>query len=197
MLKNRARLWSRPLFLEVVRRIFVVGRICRKTIRGRVRFVLSIISIQKNNKDMKKIIVSLLLWMLVFTGSTFAGTGGVPASVSSVFNEKFANAKDVIWETGKNFYKAAFEMRGKTVFVFFANNGDIMGIAGNLSPARLPEGLRSEIKKNYSTYWITDLFNYRNADEEGFVVTLEGADKVIVLKALGDQGWRVYKTIAK
>ncbi len=146
---------------------------------------------------MKKIIVSLALLMLVFTGNIFAGTGGVPASVSSVFNEKFANVKDVRWETGKNFYKAAFEMRGKTLFVFFADNGDIMGVAGNLSPVRLPETLRSEIKKNYSNYWITDLFKYRNADEDGFVVTLEGADKVVVLKALGNQGWQVYKTITK
>ena len=88
---------------------------------------------------MKKIIVSLALSMLVCTGSTFAGNGGVPATVSNVFNEKFANAKDVIWETGKDFYKAAFERRGGTVFVYFADNGDIMGIAGNLSPLRLPE----------------------------------------------------------
>lgn len=146
---------------------------------------------------MKKIIVSLALLMLVFTGSTFAGIGGVPASVSGVFNEKFADAKDVRWETGKGFYKAAFEMGGRTLFAFFAANGDITGIAGNLSPVRLPEVLRSEIKKNYSNYWITDLFKYRNADEDGFVITLEGADKVIVLKALGDQGWQVYKTSAK
>jgi hypothetical protein len=145
---------------------------------------------------MKKIIVSLALLILVFTGSTFAGNG-VPSMVSGVFNEKFANAKDVKWETGKDFYKAAFEMRGRTLFVYFADNGDIMGIAGNLSPVRLPETLRSEIRKSYSNYWITDLFKYRNADEDGFVITLEGADKVIILKASGDQGWQVYKTISK
>jgi outer membrane lipoprotein-sorting protein len=146
---------------------------------------------------MKKFIASLALAMLVCTGSIFAGTGGVPQSVNGAFNEKFAQAKDVKWETGKGFYKAEFEMRGRTMFVYFADNGDIMGIAGNLSPVRLPESLRSEIKKNYSSYWITDLFKYRNEDGGGFVVTLEGADKVIVLKALGDQGWQVYRTISK
>ena len=175
----------------------MVGLIRLKTVGGWLRFVLSKTFQPKNNKDMKKIIVSLALLMLVFTGSTFAGTGGVPASVSGVFNEKFANAKDVIWETGKDFYKAAFEMRGRTMFVYFADNGDIMGMAGNLSPVRLPESLRSSIKKGYSNYWITDLFKYRNADEDGFVITLEGADKVIVLKAMGDQGWKVYKTVSK
>jgi hypothetical protein len=185
------------LFLGFVRKILVVSRICRNTFWGWIRFVLSINSIQKNNKDMKKIIVSLALLMLVFPGSTFAGTSGVPALVSGAFNEKFANAKDVKWEMGKGFYKAAFEMRGRTLFVYFADNGDIMGIAGNLSPVGLPERLRSEVKKNYSNYWITELFKYRNADDDGFVITLEGADKVIVLKALGDQGWQVYKTVAK
>ena len=146
---------------------------------------------------MKKIIVSFALSMLVFTGSTFAGNGGIPASVSNVFNEKFAYAKDVTWETGKDFYKATFEMRGGTMFVYFADNGDIMGIAGNLSPVWLPEDLRSAIKKSYGNYWITELVKYRNSDEHGFVVTLEGADKVIVLKAHDGQEWKIYKTITK
>jgi hypothetical protein len=148
---------------------------------------------------MKKFIVSIALSMLVFTGSIFAATGvnGVPESVNGVFNERFAQAKDVKWETGKGFYKAEFEMRGRTLFAYFADNGDLMGIAGNLSPVKLPEALRSELKSGYANYWITDLFKYRNTDEDGFVVTLEGADKVIVLKALGAQGWQVYKTIAK
>lgn len=148
---------------------------------------------------MKKFIVSIALSMLVFTGSIFAATGdnGVPESVNGVFTERFAQAKDVQWETGKGFYKAEFELRGRTLFAYFADNGDLMGIAGNLSPVKLPEALRSELKSSYANYWITDLFRYRNADEDGFVITLEGADKVILLKALGDQGWQVYKTIAK
>ncbi len=143
---------------------------------------------------MKKIIVSLALSMLAFTGSIFAGSGDVPASVNGSFSEKFAHAKDVKWETGKDFYKAEFEMRGRTLFVYFADNGDIMGIAGNVSPLRLPQDLRSAIKKSYTNYWITGLFKYRNADEEGFVITLENADKVVVLKATGNQGWKVYRS---
>jgi hypothetical protein len=143
---------------------------------------------------MKKIIVSLALSILVFTGSTFAGTGDVPASVNGAFNEKFAQAKGVKWETGKDFYKAEFEMRGRTLFVYFADNGDIMGIAGYVSPVKLPGSLQSVIKKSYANYWITDLSKYRNAEEDGFVITLESADKVIVLKATGDQGWKVYKS---
>jgi hypothetical protein len=148
---------------------------------------------------MKKFIVSIALSMLVFTGSTFAATGdnGVPESVNGAFNERFAQAKDVTWETGKRFYKAEFYMHGRTFFAYFADNGDMMGIAGNLSPVKLPETLRSELKRNYSNYWITDLVKYRNAEEDGFVVTLEGADKVIVLKAPGGQGWQMYKTSAK
>ncbi len=148
---------------------------------------------------MKKFIVSIALSMLVFTGSIFAATGdnGVPELVNGVFNERFAQAKDVTWETGKGFYKAEFDMRGRTLFAYFADNGDLIGIAGNLSPVKLPETLRSELKRNYANYWITELVKYRNAEEDGFVVTLEGADKVIVLKALGAQGWEVYRTNAK
>lgn len=197
MIKRRRDAGRAFCFLGFVRNIFPVDRICQKEGRRWIRFVSSINTQSKKNKDMKKIIASLALTLLVFTGSIFAGTGDVPQSVNGAFNEKFAQAKDVKWETGKGFYKAEFEMRGRTLMVYFAGNGDIMGIAGNLSPVKLPESLRSEIKKNYAGYWITDLFKYRNTDENGFVVTLEGADKVIVLKATGGQGWLVYRTAGK
>src|ERR1700743_2684372 len=148
---------------------------------------------------MKKFIVSIALSLLVFTGRTLAATGdnGVPEPVNSVFNERFPEVKDVAWETGKDFYKAGFDMRGRMVFAYFAANGDLMGIASNLSPFKLPKTLKSALKSNYANYWITDLVKYRIAEEDGLVVTLEDADKVIVLKALGTQGWRVYKTKAK
>ena len=52
------------------------------------------------------------------------------------------------------------------------------------------------VKQN-TDIWITDLFGYHNMDEKGFVITLESADKVVVLKAVGEEGWRVYKTTSK
>jgi hypothetical protein len=150
-------------------------------------------------KDMKKIIVSLALLLALFTGRTYAGTNGplIPAFVNAEFTGQFADAKDVIWETGRNFYKATFDIDGKTLFAFFADNGALMGIAHNLAADKLPGELREAVREHYAGYWITDLFTYKNADEKAFVITVENADRVVVLKSNDTTGWTVYRSTVK
>ena len=148
---------------------------------------------------MKKSIIVLALAVLGLTGSAFAGTNDpkVPGQVTDQFSTQFDKAKDVQWETGKNFFKATFEDWGRTLFAFYAFDGDLMGVATNLSPAGLPEHLKTQLHHEYAGYWITDLFGYGNADERGMVVTIENPDRIVVLKALGKGNWTVYRTTAK
>lgn len=148
---------------------------------------------------MKKIIVLAAFAILGISASSFAGTSGpqVPLSVARQFTQQFDHAMDVKWEAGSNFYKATFADWGKVLFAFYADNGDFLGVATNLSSTVLPAKLKTEIKRSYGRYWITDLFGYHNKDGQGFVITLENADRVLVLKADGNDGWSVYKSTVK
>lgn len=150
---------------------------------------------------MKKTIIALAFTTLGLTGATYAAPtaskSDVPVEVKAEFTEQFTAATDVKWEEGNNFFKATFEDWGRTLFAFYADNGDLMGVATNLSSSTLPARLQTQIKHSWSGYWITDLFGYHNADEKGYVMTLENADRVVVLKAVGDGGWNVYKTTMK
>jgi hypothetical protein len=148
---------------------------------------------------MKKIIIALAFTTFGLTGAGYAATSGntVPVSVKKHFNQQFADAIDVKWEAGKTFFKATFEDWGRTLFAFYAGNGDLMGVATNLSSSSLPVPLQTAFKQSYSGYWVTDLFRFHNSDEHGYVLTLENADQTVVLKAAGDDEWTVYKTTAK
>jgi hypothetical protein len=150
-------------------------------------------------KNMKKTMIALAFTMLGLAGTTYAAAPKVevPVPVEAQFSQQFARAMDVRWEEGGNFFKATFEDFGQTLFAFYADNGDLMGVATNLSVTTLPQRLQAQIKHSYAGYWVTDLFGYHNADEKGFVVTVENADKVVVLKAVGEGGWSVYKTTVK
>ena len=153
---------------------------------------------------MKKTIIALAFSTLGLTGASYAATTvssarsyDVPVQVKEEFSEQFSTAMDVKWEEGKEFFKATFEDWGRTLFAFYAGNGDLMGVATNLSSSALPVKLQTQIKHSYAGYWITDLFGYHNADEKGYVATIENADKVVVLKSVGDGTWTVYKTTVK
>ena len=153
---------------------------------------------------MKKSIIALAFATLGIAGASYAATpvsgspaSHVPVNVETEFTQQFTDAVDVRWEEGKDFFKATFEDWGRTLFAFYSDNGDLMGVATNLSSSTLPARLQAGIKNSYGNYWITDLFGYHNANGKGYVITLENADRIVILKADGDGNWAIYKTKEK
>ena len=148
---------------------------------------------------MKKIIVSLAIALAVFTGRTYAAgiDPSIPGSVTEEFSRHFGGAKDITWETGRDFYKATFDMHGRTLFAFYAINGNLMGVAHNLSPDGLPAALREELKNSWTGYWITGLVTYRKGSDKTYVMMLENPDRIVVLQATSQSRWTVDKTTEK
>ena len=143
---------------------------------------------------MKKKIITLATAFVLFTNMMFANNGksSVPASVESAFYQTFSHARGVSWENFGNYFEVTFWQKGKTIYAFYSDNGDFMGVAKNVLSDKLPEVLQTEIKSKFQGYWITDLAEYRVNDNDGFVITLENADRKIVLKAENSQHWQFY-----
>jgi hypothetical protein len=152
-----------------------------------------------NKKNMKKLAVLLAVSLLLFTASTYARTTDptVPESINTEFSRDFSQAKDVKWDIGNQFFKATFDLQGRVVFAFYTDDADLIGIATNLRSDWLPRNLSAQIKKSYANYWITDLFKYKTGNEDGFVITLENSDKVVILKSEDAKEWNVYHVTNK
>jgi hypothetical protein len=148
---------------------------------------------------MKKLTVLLAVSLLLFATSTYARTTDptVPESINTELSRDFSQAKNVKWDIGNQFFKATFDFRGKVLFAFYTDNADLMGIATNLRSDWLPRNLSAKIKASYANYWITDLFKYKAGNEDGFVITLENSDKVVILKSVDAKEWHVYHVANK
>ena len=148
---------------------------------------------------MKKKIITIAAAFVLITNVMFANTGktSVPEFVVTAFSQTFSHAKEVKWENFGDYFKASFSQKGKTMYAFYSENGEFMGDAINILSYKLPEPLRAEIKNKFPDYWITDLAAYRVNDDQGFVITLENADKKIVLKSENNQHWQIYTRAAK
>lgn len=66
-------------------------------------------------------------------------------------------------------------MNGQRAFAYYSTGGELMGVARYISSLQLPLGLLSNLKNNYSNYWISDLFELSNNDGTHYYVTLEKA----------------------
>lgn len=144
---------------------------------------------------MKKIIITLAV--ALSTLSSFAGEENVNTRVLNSFNSEFASAKEIKWTAGKNYYKAAFIFNDQYVFAFYNTEGELLGLTRYISSLDLPMNLQSGLRKGYSNYWISDLFEVSNSEGTNYYITVENANTRIVLKATGGSDWNVYQKKTK
>jgi hypothetical protein len=144
---------------------------------------------------MKKIIMTLAV--ALSTICSFAMDTEVSSKVLDAFKTEFAGAKEVSWTSGENFYKASFVYNDQHVFAFFSTEGEMLGMTRYISSVDLPMSLQTGLKRNYNTFWISDLFEVSNNDGTGYYITLENADSKVVLKSNASGTWNVYSKTTK
>jgi hypothetical protein len=144
---------------------------------------------------MKKLMLTLAI--AVSTLSAFAGEEKVKPEVLNAFKNEFNTAKDVEWTVGSNYYMATFNYNDKYVFAYYTPDGILLGLSQYISPAQLPMALQNSLKKDYSDYWVSDLFEVAKNGKTEYYITLEDADKKIVLRSSGSNYWEEYKKVKK
>lgn len=139
----------------------------------------------------------LLMWALILMCSfsaTFAGMiTGVDEKIVSSFKKDFAAAEEVQWEKGNNFAKATFKLSGQVLFAYYSEEGNLLAVSRNITSSQLPIGLMTDMKRNYSGYWISDLFEIAMNGETAYYITLQNGDYTLVMKSNSGHSWEVYK----
>ena len=70
-------------------------------------------------------------------------------------------------------------------------------VVRNILSDRLPARLLTPIKKDYKDYWITNLYKTTSNGKTSYCITVENADKKIVMNATGSSSWAVMQVITK
>jgi hypothetical protein len=148
---------------------------------------------------MKSRIVGLVVMTLVMFTTTFAKNiaDNVNAKALHTFNQKFADAKEVNWIKTDAYYKATFKMNDQVYTAFITEAGEWMGVSRNLPSYQLPINLQTDLKKSYSQYWISELFEFATESETFYYVVVENADQKLTLKSVGSGDWTTFKKVKK
>jgi hypothetical protein len=64
-------------------------------------------------------------------------------------------------------------------------------VTRNILSDKLPAKLLTSIKKDYKEYWITNLYKEEANGKISYHITVENADKVILLSGTRTAGWSV------
>jgi hypothetical protein len=144
---------------------------------------------------MKHRILTLALLLSLSLSNIFANTNEevVNYRASNSFKKEFTQAQDVKWENSKDFVKATFKMNDQIMIAYYTNGGELLGVTRNITTSQLPINLLTDVKKNHSNAWISDLFEITTNDETSYYITLQDADQTLVLKSSGTTGWTTFK----
>jgi hypothetical protein len=116
----------------------------------------------------------------------------VSPKVLASFKSEFSRATDVEWETGNNYFKASFSLNGQRVFAYYDIEGHMVNLGRYISSFQLPVNLFSDLKNDYSKYWVSDLFEISNSEGLHYYITLETADAKLVLRSSNGSDWNTY-----
>jgi hypothetical protein len=142
---------------------------------------------------MKKTILGLALSLLIGTASFANNDKTINQKAEQSFNKEFAQAKDVKWQKSGEMVKATFTLNEKVLFAYYNEAGDLVAITRNITTDQLPISLLTSLKKNYSDYWVSDLFEMVSNGESNYYITLENADHKVVLKSEDFASWSTYR----
>jgi hypothetical protein len=140
---------------------------------------------------MKKIIFVMGFLMIMVVSWAYPSEK-VSQKVLASFKTEFTNAQNVEWETGSNYFRAAFTMNEQRIFAYYNVDGDLLSIARYISSIQLPVNLFADLKNDYSKYWISDLFEVSNSEGLHYYVTLETADSKLVMHSSNGGSWSTY-----
>jgi hypothetical protein len=146
---------------------------------------------------MKKMMLMIAMIFALSTTYAFTGEEAVCKQALSSFRSEFSGAHDVSWTAGNNYYKVSFTLNEQQLFAFYGMEGEYLGVSRYISSLQLPINLQTGLKKNYSNYWISDLFETATGAGSGYYMTLENADSRIVLKSVDGSDWTVYSKSKK
>jgi len=138
--------------------------------------------------------------MLLVSSSTFATTTPNDDSnemVKVAFHKDFKKAELITTEARTNFTKVTFKMNDVIMYAFYSDNGNLLAVTRNIQSTQLPIQLLIDVKRNYSNFWITDLFELTGDGASNYYITVENADTIITLRSNGSDSWETYERKVK
>ena len=133
--------------------------------------------------------LALGLMLTIAVTSAFANDVEITSKVLAAFKKEFSTAQEVKWSTGNNYFRADFKFNDQNIFAYYTQDGELDFVARYMSALQLPIIRLTELKNDYSQYWVTDLVEVNNSLGTHYYITLEDAETTIKLVSTNGAKW--------
>jgi hypothetical protein len=149
---------------------------------------------------MKKIFLSIAIGLAAFSTAFAKAPDNVNDRAMAAFQRDFYKASEVHWSANSNCVMASFLLDNQTQYAYYDYQGTLIGVVHHILTSSLPEDLSRDIKKHYSGYWVSELFQVSSEQGVYYYIQMKNADETLVLSTEGTGSWHKYsmpKSIVK
>lgn len=141
--------------------------------------------------------LAAILLLTAGVGTSFArNTNNGGDNVNAYFHKDFQQAELIDTKTNSDYTRFTFSMSGMILNAYYSNKGELLAVTHNITSTQLPMTLLMQIKRNYSNFWISDLFELNSEGESNYYITLENSDKKITLRS-SENEWNIFSRSTK
>ena len=141
---------------------------------------------------MKKIILSAAIVLGLFSAAFAKYPDKVTDRATASFHKDFIKASTLHSEVINNLVRFTFQENNETRYAYYDFQGNLVGVVQHMLTSSLPNDLQKEIKKHYSNYWVTELFQVTTDTGVSYYIQLTNADETVVLNSEDGFGWQRY-----
>ncbi len=150
---------------------------------------------------MKKLIkaaaIVMTLSLTVSLNYSFAKpTENANGQIMNSFHQDFKGAELISTKVSKTFAKLTFKQDNTIMCAFYSDGGELLALTRDIQISQLPLNLQESLKKYQSKGNITESFELKSDDQDSYYVTIETAEKKIVLHSNG-AGWETFSSTKK
>ena len=141
---------------------------------------------------MKKIILSAAIMLALFSAAFANYPDNTTDRATASFHKDFIRASTLHSEVINNHVRFTFQENNETRYAYYDFQGNLVGVVQHMLTSSLPADLQKEIKKHYSNYWVTELFQVTTDNGVNYYIQLTNADETVVLNSEDGFGWQRY-----
>jgi hypothetical protein len=145
---------------------------------------------------MKRIIITLFVFLSLATTSAFASEVNVSPVIRQAFNARFTGAENVSWSQADEFTVAEFTLDDVKQYAYFNNAGELTVVAQPMSVKQLSKKQQASLSNGYGDYSIVNVYKTDDGQEQKFYAVVENDNQKVILSTTSSK-WEVVKTTKK
>jgi hypothetical protein len=145
---------------------------------------------------MKRIIITLFVFLSLATTSAFASEVNVSPAIRQAFNARFTGAEKVTWSQAGEFIVAEFTLDDVKQYAYFNSAGELTVVAQPMTVKQLSKKQQATLSSAYGDYTIVNVYRTDDGQEQKYYAVVENDNQKVIVSTTSSK-WEVVKATKK